>query len=256
MNPIKKNTSGEDRHMNPIKKSTSKKTAPQTAASQATPPAGPANATAISTAEQPAPAPQATQAPTPASPTPPAPAPSTQVTSVSARNRGGKKESLQTALVALIAGLQANFAADFVFNLPTGPVTTSALLQTFSQYIQAAETTKAQYQSWRTAVAAEKPIEQQVTSTRALVKDALLSSYGKRSPQLLQFGIAPYKVPVKTAAAKTVGAARASATRKSGGTSKKQKLTVTTTASGVSITSGDAPAAASAPAAATKPTAS
>jgi hypothetical protein len=255
MNPIKKNTSGEDRHMNPIKKSTSKKTAPQTAASQATPPAGPANATAISTAEQPAPAPQATQAPTPASPTPPAPAPSTQVTSVG--NRVGKKEALQTSLVALIAGLQANFAADFVFTLPTGPVTTSELIATFTQYIQAAETTKTQYQSWRKAVAAEKPIEQQVTSTRALVKTVLLGAYGKQSPEMLQFGFAPYKARVTSAAAKTVGAAKANATRKSSGKGKKQqKLTVTATASGVSITPGDAPNASSAPAAATKPTAS
>jgi hypothetical protein len=176
------------------------------------------------------------------------------VTSVG--NRVGKKVALQTSLVAMIAGLQANFAADFVFNLPTGPVTTSALLATLSQYIQAAETTKTQYLSWRKAVAAEKPIEQQVTSTRALVKDALLGQYGRRSPQLLQFGITPYKVPVKTAAAKTVGAAKASATRKASGTGKKQKLTVTATTTGVSITSGDAPNAGSAPAAAPKPTAS
>ena len=251
MNPIKKTTSGEDRHMNPIKKSTSKKTAPKTAASQATPPAGPANATAISTAEQPAPAPQATQAPNPAPATP-----VTQVTSVG--NRLGKKEALQTSLVALIAGLQANFAADFVFELPTGPVTTSELLATLSQYVQAAETTKAQYQSWRQAVAAEKPIEQQATSTRSLVKKALLGRYGEQSPQLLQFGIAPYKVPVKTAAAKTVGAAKASATRESSGKGKnqKQKLTVTATATGVTITPADAPSSGSAPAGATKPTAS
>ncbi len=250
MNPIKKNTSGEDSHMTPVKKNTSKKIAPKTAAAQAASP-GPAQTTAISTAEQPAPAPQATQAPTPAPATP-----VTQVTSVSVRNRGGKKVAMQTSLVALIAGLQANFAADFVFNLPTGPVTTSELLATFGQYIQAAETTKTQYVSWRKAVAAEKPIEKQVTSTRALVKKALLSSYGEQSPQLLQFGIAPYKVPVKTAAAKTVGAAKASATRKSGGAGKKQKLTVTATATGVTITPPDAPITGSAPAAATKPTAS
>ena len=247
MNPIKKNASGEASHMNPIKKSTSKKIAPKTATAHAS--LGPATATANSTAEPPAPAPQATQAPTPASPTP-SPAPSTQVTSVG--NRGGKKEALQTSLVALIAGLQANFAADFVFDLPTGPVTTSALLATLSQYIQAAETTKAQYQSWRKAVAAEKPIEQQVTFTRALLKAALLGRYGKQSPQVLQFGFAPYKARVTSAAAKTVGAAKASATRKSGGASKKPKLTVTATTTGVSITSGDAPIAGSAPAAASK----
>jgi hypothetical protein len=251
MKPNKKNTSGDSNHVNPIKKNTSKKTAPTTAAAQATPPA---NATATSTAEQPAPAPQATQAPTPASPTPPAPALSTQVTSVG--NRVGKKEALQTSLVALIAGLQANFAADYVFNLPTGPVTTSDLIATFTQYIQAAETTKGQYLSWRQAVAAEHAIEQVATSTRSLVKGALLNRYGKQSPQMLQFGITPYKVPVKTAAAKTVGAAKASATRKASGKGKKQKLTVTATTTGVSITSGDAPNAGSAPAAATKPTAS
>jgi len=237
--------------MSPIKKSTSKKIAPKTVAAQAASP-GPVPTTAISTAEQPAPAPQATQAPTPASPTPATPA--TQVTSVG--NRVGKKEALQTSLVALIAGLQANFAADFVFALPTGPVTTSELIATFTQYVQAAETTKTQYQSWRKAVAAEKPIEQQVTSTRALVKTVLLGTYGKQSPEMLQFGFAPYKTRVTSAAAKTVGAAKASATRKSGRTSKKQKLTVTATATGVSITSGDAPIASSAPAAATKPTAS
>jgi len=245
MNPIKKNTSGESNHVNPIKKNTSKKTAPTTAAAQAASP-GPALTTATSTAEQPAPAPQATQAPTPASPTPPAPAPSTQVTSVG--NRVGKKEALQTSLVALIAGLQANFAADFVFTLPTGPVTTSELLATFTQYIQAAETTKTQYQSWRKAVAAEKPIEQQVTSTRALVKTVLLGAYGKQSPEMLQFGFAPYKARVTSAAAKTVGAAKASATRKASGKGKKQqKLTVTATATGVSITPADAPASGSAP---------
>ena len=226
MNPIKKNTSGEDRPMNPM--NTSNEIVPTTAI-----------------------APAASPGPTP---TTPAPALSAQVTSVG--NRVGKKEALQTSLVALIAGLQANFAADFVFNLPTGPVTTSALVATLAQYIQAAETTKAQYQSWRKAVAAEKPIEQQVTSTRALVKTVLLGTYGKQSPQMLQFGFAPYKARVTSAAAKTVGAAKASATRKSGGTGKKQKLTVTATTTGVSITSGGAPNAGSAPAAAPKPTAS
>ena len=64
---------------------------------------------------------------------------------------------------------------------------------------------------------------------RSLVKKALLSSYGEQSPQMLQFGITPYKVPVKTAAAKTVGAAKASATRKASGKGKKPKLTVTAT---------------------------
>jgi hypothetical protein len=251
MKPIKKNTSGEDRHMNPMKKSTSKKIAPTTAIAQTASP-GPAPMAAFSTAEQPAPAPQATQAPTPASPTPSTPA--TQVTSVG--NRVGKKEALQTSLVALIAGLQANFAADFVFNLPTGPVTTSALIATFTQYIQAAETTKGQYLSWRKAVAAEKPIEQQVTSTRALVKTVLLGTYGAQSPDMLQFGFAPYKARVTSAAAKTVGAAKANATRKSSGKVKKQKLTVTATGTGVTITPADAPNAGSAPAAAPKPTAS
>jgi hypothetical protein len=204
-----------------------------------------------STAGQ-APAPQASQAPT----TAPATLVTTPGTSVARGNRKGNKAALQTSIAALIAGLQASFAPDYVFDFPEGSVTTSELIATFAQFIQAAEATKAQYLSWRNAVASERTVQAQVMPTRARVKSALKTKYGETSPQMSQFGFAPYKVPAKSAAAKTVGAAKANATKAARGTSKKPKLTVTATSTGVTITSGDAPTTASAPAAATKPTAS
>jgi hypothetical protein len=219
----------------------------------------PAPTTAVRTAGQ-APAPQATQAPSAVGPTT---VPATQVTSVANGNNTGKKAALQTSYVALIAGLQANFAPDFVFDLPTGPMTTTELLATFGQFVQAAETTKGSYQTWRGDVQTERRIALQVAPTRTLVKVVLQSKYGKTSTQMLAFGFTPDKVPAKSAESKTVGAVKAKATRAARGTKgSKQKLAITGNVTGVTITpitSSPATPAPAAPAPATgssKPVAS
>jgi hypothetical protein len=198
----------------------------------------------------------AAQAPTP--PTPTTTTPTTQVTSVANSKDAGTKTALQTSYVALIAGLQATFAPDYVFELPMGSKTTTELVAMMQQFVQTAETTKSSYQSWRSDVQAERQVEQQVAPVRAAIKLVLQGRYGKSSLQLLPFGFLPQKVAQRSALSKTTAKVKNEATRAARGTvGSKKKLEITGNVTGVTITPiTSTPATPSAPAPAAKPSAS
>jgi hypothetical protein len=224
---------------------TSKTTAPATTPSSST--------SAVNGTAGQAPAPQASQAPNPTVTTS-----GTQVTSVANSNNTGPKAALQTSYVALIAGLQANYAPDYVFELPMGSKTTLEVVAMLQQFVQAAETTKGSYQSWRNDVQAERQIEQQVAPVRAGIKLALQSRYGKSGLPLLSYGFLPQKVTDKTVTSKAAAKVKGEATRAARGTvGSKKKLAVTGNVTGVTITPiTSTPATPSAPAPAPKPSAS
>jgi hypothetical protein len=182
-----------------------------------------------STAGQ-APAPQANQAPKAAAST-------TLITGVANSSDSATKSALQTAYVGLIAGLQANYQPDYVFQLVTGDKTTSQLVAEFQQYVQATETTKASYQAYRADVQAERQIAAQVDPDRAAVRSVMEARYGKSGTQLLQYGFIPQKARQSTALSKATAVLKNEATRTARGTKgSKAKLKVKGNVTGVVIT--------------------
>ncbi len=152
-------------------------------------------------------------------------------------SNNGTKSALQTAYVGLIAGLQANYQPDDVFQLVTGDKTTSELVAEFQQFVQAAEATKASYQAYRADVQAERQVAAQVAPDRAAVHSVLVARYGKRGTQLLQYGFAPQKVPQRTALSKAAAAVKTEATRTARGTTgSKAKRKVKGNVTGVVLT--------------------
>jgi hypothetical protein len=253
----------ETAHIMTAKKTTkSSKSVTTTASTQAP---APAASTVNSTAGQ-APSPQASQASTAASPMP-------LVTSVANGSNTGRKTDLQTAYSALIAGLQAGYAPDYVFQLATGDQRCDDVVAELQKYVTAAQATKSSNQAWRNNVQIERQVAAEVAPTRAAVQSVLQGRYGKGSTQLLAYGFTPQKVAERTAASKAGAAVKTKATRTARGTKgSKQKLEITGGVTGVIITpvtSSQTPAtpaaepapaaaagapAAAAPAAASKPT--
>ncbi len=209
------------------KKSTkSTQTVTTTASTQAP---SPAASTGNSTAGQ-APSPQASQAPNTASPMP-------LVTGVANGGNTGTKTDLQTSYVALIAGLQAGYAPDYVFQLATGDQRCDAVVAVLQQYVTAAQATKSSYQAWRNDVEAERQVVAQVAPVRASVHSVLEGRYGKSSTQMLTYGFSPQKVAERTVASKAGAIAKNEATRTARGTKgSKKKLDVTGGVTGVVIT--------------------
>ena len=189
----------------------------------------PAASSVNSTAGQ-APAPQASQAPTAASPTP-------LVTGVANGSNTGRKTDLQTSYVALIAGLQAAYQPDYVFQLTTGDQTCDEVVAELQKYVTAAQATKSSNQAWRNDVQVERQVALEVAPVRAAVHSVLQGRYGKGSTQLLAYGFSPQKVAERTAASKAGAAVKTKATRTARGTKgSKQKLEITGGVTGVIIT--------------------
>jgi hypothetical protein len=159
------------------------------------------------------------------------------VTSVANGGNKGTKIELQSAYLALIAGLQANYQPDDVFELPMGDKTRDELVAELQSFVGAAETSKASYSGWRQDVQNERAVVATTEPVRAAVKVVLVGKYGKSSSKLLAYGIPPAKVPVISPATRTAAAAKAAATRKARGTTGKvKKLEITGNVTGVVIT--------------------
>jgi hypothetical protein len=176
--------------------------------------------------------------PTPAPP-PPLKQPSTApvITSVASGNSTGTKVELQTAYLALIAGLQQNYKPGDVFDLPMGEMTCAELIAQFQGFVTAVETTKSSNQAWRNDVEAEHAAAQQIRPYRVAVKAVLVARYGKSSTKLLPYGFKPAKVPAKSTSAKSTAVAKSKATRSARGTKGKvQKQQIVGNVTGVVIT--------------------
>jgi hypothetical protein len=154
---------------------------------------------------------------------------------------------LQAQFQAVIAGLLAYYQPTDTFLMSDGTYTRDELIARFQGFVTACENTKSANQAWRTQAAAEQTLLGEVRPLRSGVRGIVQARFGKKGPQVLQFGFTPAKTPVGTVASKAAAAAKAAATRKARGTvSKKVKAT---------ITGASAAAAAAANATAPSPTA-
>jgi hypothetical protein len=159
------------------------------------------------------------------------------VTSVANGSNTGRKTDLQTAYSALIAGLQAGYAPDYVFQLTTGDQRCDEVVAELQKYVTAAQATKSSNQAWRNNVQVERQVAAEVAPIRAAVHSVLQGRYGKGSTQLLAYGFSPQKVAERTAASKAGAAVKTKATRTARGTrGSKQRLTITGGVTGVVIT--------------------
>jgi len=153
------------------------------------------------------------------------------------RDSSQSKINLQTSIVALVAGLNAEYQPDDVFQLTTGAMTCTEVVAELNGFVSAAQTTDADYNAWRNAVEAERATELQVRPLRANLKSILAGRYGKGGNKMAQFGFTPAKPVVKTSQSKTAAAVKAKATREARGTrGRQQKKTITGNVTGVIIT--------------------
>jgi hypothetical protein len=159
------------------------------------------------------------------------------VTSVANGSNTGRKTDLQASYVALIAGLQAGYAPDYVFQLTTGDQRCDEVVAELQKYVTAAQATKSSNQAWRNDVQTERQVAAEVAPVRAAVHSVLIGRYGKGSTQLLAYGFSPQKVAERTAASKAGAAVKTKATRTARGTKgSKEKLAITGGVTGVLIT--------------------
>ena len=139
--------------------------------------------------------------------------------------------------MALIAGLQAGYAPDYVFQLATGDQRCDEVVAELQRYVTAAQATKGSYQAWRKDVETERQVVVEVAPIRAAVHSILVGRYGKSSTQMLTYGFTPQKVAQRTVASKATAIAKNEATRTARGTKgSKKKLATTGGVTGVVIT--------------------
>ena len=88
------------------------------------------------------------------------------------------------------------------------------VLVVLNAFLTAAKLLESLRQQAKVALADESSKLVTAKPLRALLKSYLESRFGKSSPDLLDFGFTPAKVPVKTAASKAAAAEKAAKTRK------------------------------------------
>lgn len=198
-------------------------------------PATPSAAPAASVAPA---APATGQSPTVSATTAPATAPPAgTITGVANAKNTGTKVDLQAAYAALVAGLEQYYQSGDTFPLSAGTLTRDQLVAEFQQFITAAETTKASNKAWRGDVQAERATLAQVEPLRQGVRSIVEGRFGKAGIQLLDFGFAPRKPTVKSAASKAGAVVKLKATRQARGTKGTvQREAVTGNVVGVTIT--------------------
>ena len=124
-----------------------------------------------------------------------------------------KKNDIAATLTTCANGLTANYPAtqSWVFNAKT--YKRGDILNMLQAAIAAAQTTQADHDAWRGSVETEKGVLAGLHPVLGALKKALESEWGATSTKMAEFGFAPAKPPVKTAASKAASAAKARATR-------------------------------------------
>ncbi len=162
------------------------------------------------------------------------------------------KVDIQVQYQAMVAGLLANFQPTDLFVIAGSTYTRDELIARFQAFVSSCEDTKSSYQAWRTDVATEKSLLAEVTPLRVGVRGTVQVRYGKKSPQVLQFGFTPAKTVVRSAANTPPAAHTGAATRKARGTvGKNEKAAITgatTTPASPATASPPSPTVAPAPA--------
>jgi hypothetical protein len=128
-------------------------------------------------------------------------------------NTSNAKVALEAAFKALINGITTNFLVTDTFDILGVSFTRDSLVAKLTTRLAAFDNTATERAAWRTAVEDERQVAAEVNPIRAAFRGILVMKYGKDSPKLLEYGYRPNKTPQKSAAAKTVGAAKAKATR-------------------------------------------
>ena len=159
------------------------------------------------------------------------------VTAVS-RSKSHAKALVVNAMIALIAGLRANFSPTDVLDLPSGTYTIEELIAAFTAYLALVTDVTTASQAYHGAVENERTGSKSALTLRSQVKVAIESRVGKTSNAMAAYGFPPAKVPVRTAKSKMTAVVKSEATRVARGTKGSvQKEAITGNVTGIGITS-------------------
>ncbi len=125
----------------------------------------------------------------------------------------GNKVTVEAEYNALITAIPNEFPASASFEILGQTFTRDAFLAKLKTVLDVSAISVTTKLAWRAAVSDARQVTAEVNPLRVAFRGILAMKYGKDSPKLLEFGYKPNKAPKKTAAAKTVGAAKAKATR-------------------------------------------
>lgn len=99
-----------------------------------------------------------------------------------------------------------------------------AMVALFEEHLQALDRVEQLTIQRRVAVAQERAIEARVLAVHAHLREHVALTFGKRSPRMREFGLAPHKKPRMTAKTKKLANDKRQATRKERGIlGKKQR---------------------------------
>jgi hypothetical protein len=125
-----------------------------------------------------------------------------------------RKTRISADLTVCATGLTANYPAtqSWVFNGKT--YQRGDILTLLQGAIQAAQTVNTANEAWRASVVVENGLLAALQPVLGALKKALEAQWGITSSKMAEFGFAPGKATVRTAASKAASAAKATATRK------------------------------------------
>jgi hypothetical protein len=124
-----------------------------------------------------------------------------------------RKIQIPADLTVCATGLTANYPAtqSWVFNGKT--YQRGDILTMLQGAIQAAQTVKTTNEAWRASVVVENGLLAALHPVLGALKKALEAQWGATSSKMTEFGFAPGKATVRTAASKAASAAKAKATK-------------------------------------------
>jgi hypothetical protein len=173
-------------------------------------------------------------------------------TNVGKINVAAQRATVLAQYTALVTGINTQLTDVSVFTFQEQQIPKTQVVSRLQARIDAAQTTKVARLALGAAVAAEAQIVADTTPLVADLKTFLQSRLGKKSPKLQTFGLTQLKTTQKSVAAKSVGVAKALATRKAIGTKGKKQRKAAIEALAASATV-QAPATSPAPAPVTTP---
>jgi hypothetical protein len=113
---------------------------------------------------------------------------------------------------SLASGLQS--LPDTSFVLATVTYQKADIIQACNTYVAAVDATKSSKTDYEKNLAVERTALAVIRNLRTLLKPVLVARFGKSSPELKTFGMAPAKPRVVTVVAKMAGAQKSQNTRK------------------------------------------
>ena len=166
---------------------------------------------------------------------------------MSGNNKIQAKPLVKAIYQQAITGLQT-YLANRTLVVDGRPVTSKAAVIMIQQGIDAMQAADDAHTAWLLAVAKQRTLVKAITPFLVGLRHYVMTMFGVGSDQYVAFGFPAPKVPVRSPAAKIVGAIKAKATRIARNTmGSKQKLAVTGVApTAITVTVGAVPTAAAA----------